>query len=70
MKNKRWKLKARNTNSLLARLRILWYIHVCVSQVILSLVVNKRLRISQYRQAVKRYSSSVERLGKKSILKF
>jgi len=38
----------------LARLRILWCIHVCVSQEILSLTENNRLRSSQPRQAPER----------------
>jgi hypothetical protein len=43
-----------SANSRLARLRILWKIHVCVSQEILSLTENNRLRSSQPRQAAKR----------------
>jgi hypothetical protein len=44
----------RRHNSRLARLRILWEIHVYVSQEILSLTENNRLRSSQPRQAAKR----------------
>jgi hypothetical protein len=41
-------------NSRLARLRLLWLINVYVSQEILSLMENNRLRSSQPRQAAKR----------------
>jgi len=41
-------------NSRLARLRILWQIHVCVPQEILTLTENNRFRSSQPRQAWER----------------
>jgi hypothetical protein len=62
------KEKGRTHNSRLARLRILWSIHVCVPQEILSLVENKRLRSSQPRQAAERCAIFLKTSVKTTLL--
>ena len=57
-------LKTPAPNSRFSQLRILWYIHVYVSQEFLSLTENNSFRTSQLREAAERWQAFYHRTQK------